>query len=100
MHQGWIKRFKYDENENLVSVHDFASGLGAITWVGAGPDGCLWYIKYSSNEVHICFNGTVNLPPIANATQTVHGPGPLGVNFNGSGSSHPENLPISYLWEW
>ena len=99
---GWIKRFVYDENENLVSVHDFASGLGAITWVGAGPDGCLWYIKYSSNEVHrICFNGTVNLPPIANATQTVqYGPDPLTVNFNGSGSSDPENLPISYLWNF
>ncbi len=99
---GWIRRFKYDENDRVTSVHDFATGLGALTWIGAGPDGCLWYIKYSSNQVRrICYTGTVNLPPVAVATQTTqYGPGPLTVNFNGSGSSDPENLPISYFWNF
>lgn len=99
---GWIRRFKYNAQDELVSVHDFASGLGPITWIGAGPDGCVSYIKYDANVVRrICYNGAVNLPPIAVATQSVqYGPGPLTVNFNGSGSSDPENGPLTYSWNF
>ncbi|MEZ4738218.1 MAG: PKD domain-containing protein [Flavobacteriales bacterium] len=99
---GWIRRFKYNDNDEVVSVHDFASNLGPINWVGAGPDGCIWYIQYGANEVRrICFNGTVNLPPVAMATQTVqYGPGPLNVSFSAAGSSDPEGLPITYHWNF
>jgi glucose/arabinose dehydrogenase/PKD repeat protein len=99
---GWIRRFKYNANDEVVSVHDFASGLGPITWIGAGPDGCVSYIKYDSNNIRrICYNGAVNLPPIAVATQSVqYGPGPLTVNFTASGSSDPENGPLTYSWNF
>lgn len=99
---GWIRRFMFDANDQPVSVHDFASGLGNITWIGSGPDGCIWYFKYSTNELRrICYSLAVNLPPAAVATQNVqYGPGPLSVNFNGSGSSDPENGAITYLWNF
>lgn len=99
---GWIRRFKYDENDKVTNVYDFASGLGPITWIGSGPDGCVWYIKYDANEVRrICYNLAVNLPPIAVATQSVqYGPGPLSVTFNASGSSDPENGPLTYSWNF
>lgn len=99
---GWIRRFKYNADDEVVSVHDFASGLGPITWIGAGPDGCVSYIKYDSNNIRrICYNGTVNLPPVAEATQNVqYGPGPLSVSFNASGSSDPENGPLTFSWNF
>lgn len=99
---GWIRRFKYNALDQLLSVHDFASGLGPITWIGAGPDGCVSYIKYDANAVRrICYNGAVNLPPVISVTQSVqYGAGPLTVNFTGSGSSDPENGPLTYSWDF
>ncbi|MBK7946978.1 MAG: PKD domain-containing protein [Flavobacteriales bacterium] len=73
-----------------------------MNWIGAGPDGCLWYIKYNGYELRrICNTASVNLPPIAVATQNVqYGTGPLVVQFNGAGSSDPENGPLTYLWQF
>ena len=99
---GWIRRFKFDANDQPVSVHDFASGLGNLTWLGLGTDGCIWYIRYNTSEIRrICASGTVNLPPVAAAQQSVqYGPGPLSVNFTSNGCSDPENQPIGYLWNF
>ena len=99
---GWIRRFVYDANGQVTSVHDFASLLGAVNWLGKGPDGCLWYTKYNTTSINrICNTATVNLPPIVVATQSVqYGPGPLLVAFTGSGSSDPENGPLTYLWNF
>ncbi|HQZ42354.1 MAG TPA: PKD domain-containing protein, partial [Flavobacteriales bacterium] len=83
-------------------VHNFASGLGGITWIGAGTDGCVWYIKYDQNELRrICYTLAVNLPPVAVATQNVsYGSGPLAVQFNGIASTDPENGALTYLWNF
>lgn len=99
---GWIKRFVYDPSGAIVRVEDFATGLGAVNWINAGPDGCLWYIKYNGSEIHrICSTASVNLPPVAVATQNVqYGQGPLAVQFNGAGSSDPENGALTYLWNF
>lgn len=99
---GWIRRFVFDASGQIQSVHDFGSIIGAINWLGQGPDGCLWYIKYNGAELHrICNLSTVNLPPIATATQSVqYGTTPLNVIFNGSGSSDPENGPLTYSWNF
>ncbi len=100
---GWIRRFMLNENDAPVSVHNFASGLGAITWIGTSPnDGCVWYIKYDANQLRrICYTLAVNLPPAAVAEQSVqYGPGPLTVQFTGSNSSDPENGSLTYLWNF
>lgn len=99
---GWIRRFKFDEQDQPVSVHDFASGLGAVVWIGAGPDGCVWYMRYNTNELRrICYTLAVNLPPAAVAAQSIqYGPGPLEVQFDASGSSDPENGALTYLWDF
>jgi len=100
--QGWIRRFNYDETDSIESVHNFATGLGPMSWLGEGPDGCLWYIKYDSGELErICYTANLNLPPTAVATQDLeYGPGPLSVNFTGSNSTDPEGLPLSYSWDF
>ncbi|MBK6551671.1 MAG: PQQ-dependent sugar dehydrogenase [Flavobacteriales bacterium] len=99
---GWIRRYKYDANDQVTNVYDFASGLGPITWIGSGPDGCVWYIKYDSNVIRrICYTLAVNLPPVAVATQSAqYGPGPLSVTFDASGSSDPENGALTYAWNF
>ncbi len=101
--QGWIRRFEYNAQGEVQTVHDFASGLGMISWMGQGPDGCLYYLKYGTGAElrRICNTTTVNLPPVAMATQSVQfGPGPLSVSFTGSGSSDPENGALTYLWNF
>jgi PKD repeat protein/glucose/arabinose dehydrogenase len=99
---GWIKRFMFNSEDEPVSVHDFASGLGAVTWIGAGPDGCIWYIRYNTNELRrICYTNAVDLPPNAVATQSVQfGPSPLTVSFTGSGSSDPGGGALTYHWDF
>lgn len=100
---GWIRRFVYDAQGKVQSVHDFASGLGMISWMGEGPDGCLYYLKYGTGAElrRICNTTTVNLPPVAVATQSIqYGPGPLSVSFVGNGSSDPEGGPLTYLWNF
>jgi PKD repeat protein len=99
---GWIRRFVFDANEQPASVHDFASGLGNITWLGEGPDGCVWYLRYNSSDLRkICYTAGANLPPVAVASQnTMYGPGPLTVAFTGSTSSDPEGATLSYTWDF
>ncbi len=99
---GFIKRFMFDEEDNPVSVHDFAEGLGAVTWIGGGPDGCIWYIRYNTNELRrICYDQAVDLPPVAVAEQdAVFGPSPLYVSFLGSNSSDPGGGALTYLWDF
>ena len=98
----WIRRFKFDAQDAPVSVHDFGSGMGAVIWMGEGPEGCLYYVRYDSNELRrVCYSLAVNLPPVAVASQSVqYGPGPLSVQFNGAGSYDPENSAITYLWNF
>ncbi len=99
---GWIRRFKFDDQDRPESVHNFATGLGFITWIGADPDGCVSYIRYAQNQIRrICYTLAVNLPPVAVATQSAqYGPGPLAVDFTGSSSSDPENGALTYHWDF
>lgn len=99
---GFIKRMELHHGEDPVAVHDFADGLGAINFLGADPDGCIVYIKYNSTEIRrICYTEAVDLPPVAVATQSVqYGTTPLTVSFTGSGSSDPENGPLTYHWDF
>ncbi len=98
----WIKRFVFDGQDKPQSGHDFASSLGAIVWVGEGPDGCLYYSNYATNAIRrICYTQAVNLPPVAVASQNLqYGPGPLNVQFTGSTSYDPESGPLTYLWNF
>lgn len=99
---GWIRRFMFNDQHRPVSVHNFASGLGAVVWIGAGPDGCVWYMRYNSNELRrICYTLAVNLPPVAVAAQSAQfGPGPLTVSFSSAGSGDPEGGALTYLWNF
>ncbi len=98
----WIKRFVFNGQDQPLSAHDFGASLGAVVWVGEGPEGCLYYSNYATNEIRrICYTLAVNLPPVAVASQNVqYGPGPLNVQFTGSASYDPESGPLTHLWNF
>jgi cysteine-rich repeat protein len=98
---GWIKRFDMDANDDPVQIVDFANGAGGVVFVSMDPtNGDLYYISWTALVYKVQYIGEGNAPPNAVATAApTYGPGPLSVNFTGDGSTDPEALPLTYLWE-
>ncbi len=65
-----------------------------------GPDGDLFYADIASGTIRRVTYFGGNQPPTARATATPDsGPAPLTVNFDGTGSSDPENGLLTYAWD-
>ncbi len=100
-YDGWIKRFYYNENQELTRVEPFAENGGFILHLGVNPhDGCLYYFRFQQNDMYkICYGG--NPPPVAVAEANVYyGASPLTVDFDGSASFDPNGLPLSFSWNF
>ncbi|MCL6565916.1 MAG: PQQ-dependent sugar dehydrogenase, partial [Acidobacteriia bacterium] len=93
----WIRRIVLDAAGNLVSVAEFATGVGGIVHMELGPDGMLYYVDILSGAVRrIRFNG-----PVARATATPQfGYSPLTVNFSSAGTLNPSGGTLSYHWDF
>ncbi len=98
----WIKNFVFDAGGSLTEVRGFATGAGGVVAMATHPfDGGIYYISWSTTLRRIAYSFSGNLPPKAVASVNQHyGPGPLTVQFTGSGSTDPENLPLTYLWNF
>ncbi len=100
-YNGWIKRFYYNENQELTRVEPFAENGGFILDLGVNPnDGCLYYFRFQDDNMYkICYGG--NPPPVALAEANVYyGASPLTVNFDASASFDPNGLPLSFSWNF
>ncbi len=98
---GWIKRFNFNEAQELTSVEPFADNSGFIVHLGVNPnDGCLYFFRYFSDKLFkVCYGG--NPPPVAIAESDVnYGASSLTVNFDASNSFDPNELPLSYSWDF
>lgn len=97
---GWMRQFKFDASDKPVQVFDFATGLGPCIFIEYNPkDQWLYFVSYPSNLNRLRYNGAVNNPPNAVAEQSIiYGASPLEIQFTGSNSTDPENLPLSYAW--
>ncbi len=100
-YSGWIKRFYYNENQELTRIEPFAENAGRVLHLAVNPhDGCLYYFRNQEDKMYkICYGG--NPPPVAVAEANVYyGASPLTVDFDGSASFDPNGLPLSFSWNF
>ena len=91
------------------AVSDFATNLGNSSAVHLrfGPHGnaqALYYTTYAGGGQvrRIAYTGNANRAPVAVMTaSSASGPVPLGVSFDGSGSSDPDlGNTLTYVWDF
>ena len=87
---------------------EFATGLGSSSAVAMifGPyqsTQALYYTSYAGGgQIHrVRYTGQQNRNPVAAAVATpVTGEAPLDVSFDASGSTDPDNDPLTYSWSF
>ena len=82
---------------NGNSVADFYTAAKSPVDLKVGPDGSLYYLSVFNGEVHkIQFSRPT---AVAFADKTIGEP-PFTVSFNGKGSSDPNDLPMTFSWDF
>jgi len=99
--QQWIRSFTFDANNKPTGVQTFMSAGGELVAMAAHPiTGDLYYSNWGQ-VYRIRYQPGGNQAPLAVASANVtYGPGPLTVQFTGSGSSDPNNQNLSYAWNF
>ena len=101
---GWIKTLETDGQDQVVALRDFADEAGAITGFAAHPlTGDIHYLSFEDPGAGVVMRLAygLNQAPAADIQATpTFGDAPLFVSFDGSGSSDPEGLPLSYSWDF
>jgi glucose/arabinose dehydrogenase len=92
----------YDANDQPVSVNVFDRDLlaGVVSMATSPTTGGLYAVELYTGAVYrIAYQSGANQPPVAQATVApVFGTTPLGVAFDGTGSSDPEGQALAYSW--
>jgi len=102
----WIKVFEMDSSDEPVEITDFLSGGGGIVFATMDPtNGDMYYISWTAVVWRVRYLGSGNAPPTARASADpvngdTDGPTPFTVQFTGDQSTDPEELPLTYLWEF
>ena len=90
-------------NDALVpgSLADFAEEADGPVDIVMGPDGLIYYVAISANEVRRIRYTAGNTPPVAVASGTpTSGLAPLTVQFSSTGSNDPDGDPITFEWDF
>ncbi len=115
--RNYIKGVSLDVNGSVTGTFNFEPANGAsdgpfgnITYLTEGPDGALYYVDYnfdasgnvtSPGSIRRIRNTLGNQPPtVASSANPTSGVPPLNVNFSSSGTSDPENNPLTYSWDF
>ncbi|TAE47522.1 MAG: T9SS C-terminal target domain-containing protein [Bacteroidetes bacterium] len=98
----WIRNFTMSAANEVTAIKTFHTATGGITAIGSNPvTGKLYYVNNGANVYQISYAVNGAQPPHAVAAASVYyGSSPLGVNFQGSLSTDPDNQPLSYLWKF
>lgn len=94
----WIRRMTFNGTGGVATVTTFATNPDGIVSLELGPDGSLYYISLPTGQVRrIRYASAPTAVASANPT---YGYSPLGISFFSTGSSDPNGLALSYLWEF
>ncbi len=103
---GYIKRLKVNAAGQVTSNPGFATAGPAWVDVSLGPNGNIYFADYGDGNTgtgsikQIVYTPT-NGSPVARATANpTSGAVPLNVQFTGSGSTDPNNDPLTYEWDF
>jgi len=100
---GWIRNISFDNNHNPTQVRNFVpNGSGPILYLAQQPfDDALLYVKYPGEIRRVSYSQSGNKIPTAIASSDkTFGAVPLTVQFKGDQSYDPENISLTYLWEF
>ena len=101
--EGRLRTLRVDGNDALVpgSVTDFADEADGPVDIEMGPDGFIYYVAISANEVRRIRYTVGNTPPTAVASgNPTAGLAPLAVQFSSVGSNDPDGDPLTFDWDF
>jgi PKD repeat protein/glucose/arabinose dehydrogenase len=81
-------------------IRTFVAGAANPVNLGNGPSGDLFYVDFDGGTIRRITYTSANHPPTAvAAANPTTGAAPLTVAFDGSGSTDPDDNPLSYAWD-
>jgi glucose/arabinose dehydrogenase len=102
--QGWMHYVQLAADGVSLASNDafeFATNLGGVTDLLAGPDGALYYVDLVNGSIHRVASIGSNHPPIAHATATPsQGDAPLTVQFSSAGTIDADGDPLTLTWNF
>jgi len=99
---GKIWRMTLDADNLPVTNEEFATDAAGPVHIRVGPDGALYYAAILDSSIYrIAYVGGINQQPNAVAEATpASGLSPLSVQFDGTGSSDPDQGTVTYSWNF
>jgi glucose/arabinose dehydrogenase len=96
----WVMEKGPDGQPAPGLIRTFVAGAANPVNLENGPGGDLFYVDFDGGTIRRITYTSANQPPVAVAAATPRtGAAPLTVAFDGTGSSDPDDNPLSYAWD-
>ena len=96
----WVMLKGADGKPAPGQIRTFVSEAANPVNLETGPGGDLFYVDFDGGTIRRISYASANQPPKAVATATpTTGAAPLTVRFDGTGSTDPEDSPLTFAWD-